>query len=117
MKRTAFDDRRDAQIADDYNAGNMPCAVCKATTPVQDLNTYGARCFACYMRYCNQDRYCPALSVEKRRAMAGALKSALSGGMKAIPREYMQQMRERQESGERMTAGPRGFLDAARLPL
>lgn len=117
MKRTSFDERRDLQIADDFNAGNMPCTFCRATTSVQDLNTYGARCFDCYTRYCCQDRHYPTVSVVQRREMADAIKAAVAGGLRPGPREYMRAMKARQEAGERLTAGRRGFLEAARIAL
>lgn len=117
MKRNSFDDRRDVQVADDFHASNMPCTFCRATTSVQDLNTYGARCLDCYTRYCCQDRHYPKVSVEQRRAMADAIKAAVAGGLRLGPREYMRSMKARQEAGERLTAGQRGFLEAARLAL
>lgn len=115
MKRTAFDDRRDAQVADEYIRKHAQCTACHAPTEVDELNTYGARCFACYARYCHQDRYFPSLSKAQRLEMAARVKAALGGGLRASPRDHMAHLAAKEAAG---TASPaqRAFLAAARRP-
>ncbi len=115
MKRTAFDERRDTQVADEYSRKHAQCTVCNAPTEVEELNTYGARCFACYGRYCHQGRYFPPLSKAERLEMAARVKAALAGGLRASPRDHMAYLSAKEEAG---TASPaqRAFLAAARRP-
>lgn len=113
MKRTAFDERRDVQIANDYGQSHLPCTFCSASTEIEALNTYGARCFTCYSAYCHQNRHYPSLSKQQRVDMGGRAKSAIAGGLRMGPRENMAYLSAR----ESLTAGQRGFLQAARQPL
>lgn len=114
MKRNAFDDRRDVQIANDYGSEpNLACTFCHAPTPVSDLNTYGARCFSCYARYCSMDRHFDGLTKAMRKDMGERVKAALSGGLRASPRDHIAYLEAKEAAG---TASPaqRGFLAAVR---
>ena len=44
--------KRDRAIADETIGASMACSVCSRATPAPILNQYGARCSACYDRYC-----------------------------------------------------------------
>ena len=114
MKRTAFDERRDVQIANDTQTTTvLACAFCNTLTPVNDLNTYGARCFSCYRDYCDQGRHFPGLTRDQRREMADRVKVALAGGLRASPRDHIAHLEAKEAAG---TASPaqRGFLAAVR---
>lgn len=114
MKRTQFDERRDHQIAADFTSSQMTCSFCGLLSDKTDLATYGARCLSCYRAYCEQGRRYPVLTPERRREMGQRLREALSGGMRASPRQHLANLRQRAASGQPMTAGQRGFLEAAR---
>lgn len=114
MKRTAFDERRDVQIANETPTTTvLACTFCNTLTPVADLNTYGARCYSCYQDYCTHGRRFPSLSRDMRREMADAVKVALAGGLRASPRDHIAYLEAKEEAG---TASPaqRGFLAAVR---
>lgn len=113
MKRTAFDERRDQQIASDYTASHMACSFCKSLTEVSELSTYGSRCFACYRSYCDQDRHFEGLSIAQRKEMAGRVKLALAGGLRASPRDHIAYLEAKEAAGTATTA-QRGFLSAVR---
>ena len=117
MKRNAFDERRDLQIANEYGASQMPCTFCSRQTDVGTLNTYGARCFDCYQEYISQGKHYPALSLQDRRDMGAAVSAALLGGARVPGQQHIANLRARADAGERLTAGQRGFLDAATTPL
>lgn len=114
MKRTQFDERRDHQIAAEFSSSQMECSFCRLLADKTDLATYGARCLSCYRAYCEQGRRYPVLTPERRREMGQHLRQALSGGMRANPRQHLANLRQRAASGQPMTAGQRGFLEAAR---
>lgn len=114
MKRTAFDDRRDVQIANEYGSGpNLACTFCQAPTRVSYLNTYGARCFSCYARYCSMDRHFDGLTKAMRLDMATRVKAALAGGLRATPRHHIAQLDAKEAAGA-ATPAQRGFLGAVR---
>lgn len=114
MKRTAFDDRRDVQIANDTPTVTvLPCTFCNTLTPVADLNTYGARCFSCYRDYCDQGRHFPSLSRDQRRDMGALVKAALAGGLRASPRDHIAHLEAKEAAGT-ATPAQRGFLAAVR---
>jgi hypothetical protein len=114
MKRTAFDERRDVQIANDTQTVTvLACTFCHTLTPVADLNTYGARCYTCYRDYCEGKRHYPSLTREQRRDMGALVKAALAGGLRASPRDHIANLEAKEAAG---TASPaqRGFLAAVR---
>ena len=113
MKRNAFDDRRDIQIANENAQSVMPCTFCNTLTVVEDLNTYGARCFSCYREYCTMGRHYEGLTREMRKDMAETVKRALAGGLRASPREHMRHLAQLESEGKASPA-QRGFLAAAR---
>ena len=114
MKRTAFDDRRDVQIANDTQTATvLACTFCNTLTPIADLNTYGARCFSCYARYYSMDRHFESLTKAMRKDMGEWVKAALAGGLRASPRDHIAHLEAKEAAG---TASPaqRGFLAAVR---
>ena len=114
MKRTAFDDRRDVQTANSHDSEpNLACTFCHAPTPVADLNTYGARCFSCYARYCSMDRHFDGLTKAMRLDMAARVKAALAGGLRASPRDHIAHLEAKEAAGT-ATPAQRGFLAAVR---
>jgi hypothetical protein len=48
MSSTYRASKRDQAIADDHLGQQLPCRFCGASTLVDDLERYGARCSACY---------------------------------------------------------------------
>ena len=114
MKRTGFDEHRDAKVADEYLGAHAPCTFCGKQTGKDDLNTYGARCFDCYREYCGQGRHYPSLSRADRAAMARRVREALSGGLRLPGREHIAQLQRRADAGEDLSPGQRGFLQAVR---
>jgi len=114
MKRTQFDERRDHQIAAEFSSSQMECSFCRLLADKTDLAAYGARCLSCYQAYCGRGRHYPVLTPERRREMGQHLRQALSCGMRAGPRQHLANLRQRAASGAPMTAGQRGFLEAAR---
>lgn len=106
----------DQRIADDFMAGQMACGVCAKLSPKEDLSTYGARCFDCYIAYCRQGRQYPPLSLAQRKEMAGKVRAALAGGLRASPKQHMEHLAELERRGE-ATPGQRGFLAASRRML
>ncbi len=105
--------KRDMQIADTVDKPQGVCTFCNTVTEVDDLNTYGARCYPCYRNYCEGDRHYPGLSRDQRRDMAGLVKTALAGGLRASPRDHIAYLESKEAAG---TASPaqRGFLAAVR---
>lgn len=75
------------------------CGTCKAQTPVETLNNFGARCGACFTRYCRALPELPKANV--RREDVGE-------------RQYAAQRLVTWESRhmERMTPAQRSFLAA-----
>lgn len=114
MKRTLFDERRDQQIAAEFNSAQMSCSFCGRMSDKADLSTYGARCLSCLQSYCEQGEIYPALTPEQRREIGKCLRAALSSGLRASPRQHLANLRQRAASGSPMTSGQRGFLAAAR---
>ncbi len=112
--RSSADQRRDQRIANEVEAVEvMPCTFCQTLTPVLDLNTYGARCYTCYRNYCEGDRHDPSLTRDQRRDMAGIVKAALAGGLRASPQEHIRHLQAKEEAGT-ATPAQRGFLVAVR---
>ena len=105
---------RDVAIADDFLSSFRPCAFCGASTPYEDLADLGARCKPCFDSFCTQGRRFPALSPEDRKAMAETLRKAIGGGLRQGGRQFVASLQARADSGERLTAGQRGFLEATR---
>jgi hypothetical protein len=105
--------KRDMQIADQVNKPQGVCTFCNTVTEVDDLNTYGARCYTCYRNYCEGDRHYPSLTRDQRRDMGALVKTALAGGLRASPRDHIAYLEAKEEAG---TASPaqRGFLAAVR---
>lgn len=116
MKRQAFDERRDQQIAADYHANHMACSFCGLAAERSELATYGARCLSCYRSYCDQGRHYPSLSIAQRQAMAQRVRAALGGGLRLSGRDHLACL-GRLEADGRATPAQRGFLAAARRPL
>lgn len=108
--------RRDVAIADESTTTVLACGFCQTLTPVDDLNTYGARCYACYREYCTQGRHFPSLTREDRRDMAKRVSQALAGGLRASSRGHIQSLEAKEAEGS-ATAGQRGFLAAVRSAL
>jgi len=52
MKRSAFDEHRDRQVAGEYLANIAECMACHGMAPRDDLTLYGARCRPCYDAWC-----------------------------------------------------------------
>ena len=104
--------RRDQATASDYLSGYMACSLCNAQTDKADLGMFGARCRACYDDYCRQGRHYPGLTPIARRAMAEQVKRAIGGGLRLSGKDHVAQLQSRAESGERLSAGQRGFLAA-----
>ena len=94
----------------------MPCTFCNAHTPVTDLNTYGARCFSCYARYCSMGRHFEPLTKAMRKDMGERVKAALVGGLRASPRDHIAYLEAKEAAGTASPASPaqRGFLAAVR---
>ena len=105
---------RDVAIADEFLAEYKPCTFCGVSSPHADLAMYGARCRGCFDAYCTQGRYFPPLAAGERRAAAEALRQALAGGPRPSGRQFIANLQARADSGERLTAGQRGFLESAR---
>lgn len=114
MKRTGFDEHRDARVADEYLGAHAACTFCSRQTAKDDLNTYGARCFDCYREYCSQGRYYPPLSRADRAAMASRVRQALGGGLRLPGAQHIAQLQRRADAGEELSPGQRGFLQAVR---
>lgn len=51
MSRTAFDERRDQKVADDYLATHLRCRYCGTMTDRETLSNLGARCETCFDAY------------------------------------------------------------------
>lgn len=80
MKRTGFDERRDAEIANDYLANHLPCSFCGEPTERETLVEYGARCGPCFNAYVTRGRPNPPMPTpEQRRAIVGQLTRTLAG--------------------------------------
>ena len=109
--------RRDVAIADEAPPTTvLQCTFCHVLTPVDDLNTYGARCYACYREYCSQGRHFPSLTRDDRRDMAQRVSKALAGGLRASSRDHIRSLEAKEADGA-ATAGQRGFLAAVRSAL
>lgn len=114
MKRTAFDERQDRQIADDYLANHMACSFCRSMTPNSDLAIFGARCQACYAEYtaARNPSWWPnrPLKPHERAAVIRRAREAVSriGAAGARdPRQWARDLKAREESGERLTIAQR----------
>lgn len=114
MTTTYRASRRDQRIADDFLDGHGPCRFCGASTPKDDLNTFGARCRPCYDEYCRGGQPPVSLTPQQRRDMAAKVRAALGGQLRLSGREHIAQLQRRADAGEGLSAGQRGFLQAVR---
>lgn len=105
--------KRDMQTANEVDKPQGVCSFCNTVTAVDDLNTYGARCYPCYRHYCEGDRHYPGLTRDQRRDMAGIVKAALAGGLRASPQQHIRYLQAKEEAGT-ATPAQRGFLAAVR---
>lgn len=114
MKRTAFDERQDRQIADDYLANHLACRFCGAQAPRDDLATFGARCRTCYAEYTAERNpsWWPnrPLQPHERAAVIRRAREAVGriGAAGARdPKQWARDLRAREEAGERLTIAQR----------
>ena len=102
MRRTAFDERRDQQIADESGAGMLPCSFCGRQTEHAVLVEYGARCGPCFNAYVTRDRpVSRILTSDEKRAVLHRLRVLLS--VQQHPRAWAHRLRDREDAGERLT--------------
>jgi hypothetical protein len=102
MKRTAFDDRRDQQTANEYLGAHLPCRVCSGMTNRDDLSTYGAQCFDCYRRWQCQapGGDAPRMSRDERLGLLHRLRGALVAHQQ--PKAWAYALQRRELGGERL---------------
>lgn len=109
MKRTSFDDKRDKHVADDYLGKHLPCSVCGAATSKDDLSRLGARCQACYERYCaaSNPSWWPnrQLTSAEREAVIRKAKNGLAklGQRPDDPKRWAKALQARELAGERLS--------------
>jgi hypothetical protein len=106
-RRTAFDDRRDQRVADDFHKDHLPCRWCQASTPVADLAEYGARCRRCYDAYCAEAnprnrRNVGPLTLAEKRAVISAIAN-VGKGVPRGPKDWAHRLRERELAGEQLS--------------
>jgi len=120
MKRTAFDDRQDREVADDYLTNHLPCRWCNNPAPRDDLSNFGGRCQQCYRDWCAQANpsWWPnrPLQPHERTAVIKRAKDKAGriGAMPTDGRRWAHSLRDRElnhggilASGLRMTAAQR----------
>ncbi len=106
MRRSAFDERRDAKVADDHLANHAACMACGASAPRSDLSDLGGRCRDCYGRYCaaaNPPWYRgQRFSREERIAMAQRMREVVRGMTveQGDPKAWAKALRDREAGGE-----------------
>lgn len=71
----------------------MACAWCQTLTKRSTLNTFGARCHACYQAYCRAPQPSPLLPAKGEKDLD--------------PKAWAKALRTREERGERLTAAQR----------
>lgn len=125
MKRTAFDDRRDQAVADDYLANHLPCRVCGNSTSRDELAAFGARCSHCHGDWCAQANpgWWPnrplrpherAAVIRRARSGANALRAAQGS---RDSRQWARDLKARDLAGEQLAPHQRAaWREALREP-
>lgn len=109
MKRTAFDERRDQEVAADYLANHAPCRWCGNQAPREELSRYGARCEPCYRDWCAQANpsWWPnrPLQPHERDAVIRRAKKAVAR-LRANPQDpkgWAHRLKAREDAGENLS--------------
>jgi hypothetical protein len=103
VKRISFDDSKDQSINSSVES-YLPCSFCGKATLTATLSQYGARCAKCFDTYC-QEVSAPTLA-DERVAVARKL-IGLSAAWNKVggsdPRQWAHDLRNREQSGERLS--------------
>lgn len=76
----------------------LPCMYCGQHTLVETLSQYGARCLPCFEAYCSQTG-----TGRKARGIDRAAIERIGNGGEGGPMAWADRLRERHQSGERLT--------------
>lgn len=118
MKRTAFDDRQDQRIADEFSSRQFLCCTCRRLTDGTELAEFGARCGACYEAYCRAAPSGPIpRNTAEKRAILERLRAVMAQQSKD-PKNWAYRLRDREARGDRLTPFQReAWRNALRLPI
>ena len=94
----------DKRVADEASASYMACSFCGKQTLKSTLSEYGARCFECFEAYCrNGDPPVRLTDEDKAEVMRKLLVLASNFGRPADPKAWAYALRDREQSGERLS--------------
>lgn len=104
-KRSAFDERKDQSVANDFLSAHLACSFCGAMTDRVELATYGARCYRCYSAYLREGstgQNARPMLVPERREMLQRLRVTCAGQRKPAGKDWAWALRKREQAGEKL---------------